>query len=191
MNLLKSIFGGKSHKTENMDERNHGIQDQDYQLDIPEDLFIESQAPAEIEQVRSLENRLNLFINKDYFNQGYDMGYNTHSSDILEQMIRKLKSEFILLIDQVIDEKKSLLSELKKHMAEVDGLSDRVYKQLEQKVEDLDSSVSILTGQKSLTVEDEGWIMAPVNVFKLGFIHGLEKYHEVKTFASSTGLFND
>lgn len=184
MNWLKSILSRKALNkvSSTLNESN---------IEIPQSLFLDNQSPVlETHEEMHKENALEDFLNQDYFNMGYEAGFQYHSSEVLEHTIRKFKSQYILLIDMFIDEKSSEMGALKIHKAEIEELSPKTLKQIDSKLIDLEKLISKITEQKELTVEDEGWIMVPVNIFRLGFIQGLEKYHEVKTFATSTGLFN-
>jgi len=174
----------------NEDQMKSNENNQDAKIEIPESLFIENNPPSVEKEISRAESKLNKFLNDDYYNQGFNAGYHYHSAEILEHYICKIRSEYLLLLDQLIDDDKITIQELKFHYTEVDGLSEKSCKQIENKIIDLEKEIQEIEKQKGLCVEDEGWLAVVLNIFRLAYIQGLEKYHEISLFAKSSGLFN-
>lgn len=159
---------------------------------ISEDIFLDNTPPVEAQEATKLkkENRLAVFLRENYEAQGYRDGYNYHSQDILINRKKAMKAEFRELVDQLIDEKRAEILTLQNHKVETEGLSDRLAKQLENRIAELQHIVTRLENEKVFSVDDEGLVMRPIHNYSDGFLRGFEDYQMEKLLAGSTGLFN-
>lgn len=151
-------------------------------------LFIAAEAPAAAEE-ENIRSTVRAFLNKDFVQKGYDDGYAYPNADLMEASIKKLRSDFRLAVDLVIDEKRSDINELKRHMTNIRGISERLEQEMDQKIEEIVNLIHELDTQKLLSVENEGWIAGSVNDYRLGFIKGVQQYRQEKLLAGSTRLF--
>ena len=179
------------NKINNNEENSFG---QEFDHIVPENLFVDQNPPQQQDKNTpdfspKSKSIIEEFINRDYYNQGFEDGYQYHSKEIMDQTIRKIISEYIFLLDRLIDEKESEITQLEIHRSNVEGLSDRTTEQLQTKKAAFENNIVTLRTQKELASQKEGWIMVAVNVFELAYKQGMEKYHDLKTFTGSTGLF--
>lgn len=151
-------------------------------------IFVETEEPkaAEIEKKQSV---ISLYLCKDYMQKGNYDGYLYPNAELMEASIKKLRSDFRLAVDQVIDEKRSAINELKLHQINTRGISERLEEELNQKSKELENLIHELDTQKILSLENEGLIAGPVNDYRIGFFKGVEQYRQEKLLAGSTRLF--
>lgn len=155
---------------------------------IDANLFVDNEAPKLNESSKKI-NSLSEFISADYGSRGFNDGYLYPNSDLMEANIRKLRSDFRKAIDQVIDQNRTEINELKLHLINTRGISDRLEESLNQKITQLENILHELDTQKILSVENEGIISGSINDYKIGFIKGLERFSQEKFIAGGTRLF--
>jgi hypothetical protein len=162
--------------------------DQAVEPTVSQALFVDVNEPklAESEQKQSA---VSTFLHKDYAQKGYHDGYLYPIAELMEANIKKLRSDFRMTADQLIDEKRSAINELKLHQINTRGISERLEEELNQKVQELTNLIHELDTQKILSVENEGWIAGILNDYRIGFIKGVEQYRQEKLLAGSTRLF--
>ncbi len=131
-----------------------------------------------------------VFLKTDYFNDGYNIGYTHHSTDQLETTLRHLKAHFRLLIDEGIDARLREIAELKQELIQSSGISERLQKQLEQRIESLKENIERYQIEKELSVADEGMITKVIHSYREGFLRGIDQYKTEKFIAGSTGFFS-
>ena len=154
-------------------------------------LFIEDQKPDGDDLVGKEQNPISVFLSQEFEQFGYHEGYAYPDADYLDNKIQQMRAEFQLAVDKCLDIVRNELSELKVHMIKTEGISPRLYAQLEEKHKLLDANFHELDTQKVLSVADDGMIGPAVHSFRLGFRKGLDRYQQEKFIAGSTGLFNN
>lgn len=168
---------------------NHNNNDQSF--NIMEDLFVDNNPPQSeiIPQEKSISS-ITSFLNQDYFLMGYNDGYRNHSDEILKSTSLRIKADFRMQIDMIIDQKRNKRLEMMNMQAETGRISESLNQQIANICRDLDESIETLKTEKQNSVDDEGWVMKAIHKYREGFIKGTGKYQEEKLLAISTGLFN-
>jgi hypothetical protein len=175
MKLFSRLFG-KSNKKELLPTAQDNIDG--VLTTIPsEELFINPEPPTPIKEFsKAKEGKIENFLKQDYMFRGQLDGYIKHSNEALLVYKRKIKSEFLFLVDQLIQEKEQRKLQSLNTLVDVAGISEGVKSQLENVIRALETSIETLETQKELSVEDEGWIMPALHEYHLGFMQGLEDY---------------
>jgi hypothetical protein len=155
---------------------------------VSQALFVDAEEPRLVEP-QQMKSAVGSFLDKDYMQKGYHDGYLYPNAELLEANIKKLRSDFRMAVDQLIDEKRSDINELKLHQINTKGISQRLEEELNQKVQELSNLIHEMDTQKILSVENEGWIAGVLNDYRIGFIKGVEQYRQEKLLAGSTRLF--
>jgi len=155
---------------------------------VSESLFVDTEEPA-VAETEKKQSAISAFLCKDYMKMGFHDGYLYPNGELMEANIKKLRSDFRMAVDQVIDEKRSAINELKLHQINTRGISERLEEELSQKAQELGNLIHELDTQKILSVENEGLISGSLNDYRIGFIKGVEQYRQEKLLAGSTRLF--
>lgn len=180
MSILSKFFGNKN-QTENQATMIAAPQTtivKTHQENIPPvDLFIDTEVPQPEQQLlEETQNKITIFINRNYHSMGTNDGYEYHSQDTLEVGKKKISAEFQLIIDKSIQEKFGSRLQIKNLIVDVTNVSDGARQKLENTVEELNSSLALLQKQKELSAENKGWVMNAVHSYHQGFIQGLNDY---------------
>jgi ethanolamine utilization cobalamin adenosyltransferase len=157
---------------------------------VSADLFIDNQQPAEEVDESKQSNPLDEFMSRNYEWNGYNDGYENPDSEYLERKLRLIRSDFRIAIDKCIDIRRNEVGELRLHLIQTKGISDRLELQLNERIRHIEELVNILDTQKILSIEDEGFVSSAIQSYRIGFIKGLEKYQQNKLFVGNSGLFN-
>lgn len=190
MSFFKKFFSnhnGASVLTNSNQTEEKNIQD----ILIPEELFVDKVGPEQtVNEANNGGITLNVFLEQDFQREGYYDGYTYHSKEIQMLRIKALKASFRQLIDQLIDQREIEILKLKNHGIDIENLSDRLTRQLENNLAEIRRLIERLEKEKELSAIDEGLIMKAIHDYNEGFIRGSEVYQEEKILASSSGLFN-
>jgi len=160
---------------------------------VLEDLFVDHEPPQdERRSDASKDSKIDIqvFLDQDFLTQGFRDGYDYHSSETLTQQIKCIKTEFRIRLDLLIDLKRRKILQLQNQQFEVDGMSDRLNRQIDLFIKDLSQITDRLEKEKEHSAVDEGWIMKAINNYKSGFNRGLELYQEERLLGFNTGMFN-
>jgi hypothetical protein len=157
---------------------------------VDRSLFVEEQEPESKNPVEKRTNPVEIFLDQNFAWQGYNDGYAQPEADYLENKLKLIRSEFRLAIDRFLDIRRSEVGELRLHLIQTSGISNRLEAQLAERIKQLEAIIHELDTQKILSVEDEGIVGPAVQAYGSGFIKGLKQYQQEKLFAGSTGLFN-
>ena len=157
---------------------------------VDRNLFIDEQEPESKNPVKKQINPVEVFLDQNFAWQGYNDGYAQPEAEYLESKLKFIRSEFRLAIDKSIDIRRSEVGELRLHLIQTSGISNRLEAQLAEKIKQLETNIHELDTQKILSVEDEGIVGPAVQAYRSGFIKGLRQYQQEKLFAGTTGLFN-
>jgi hypothetical protein len=180
MNILSKLFGGKT-QTENSaiivtEPRTTVIENQSENVP-PIDLFIDNEVPQPEPQIApETQNKITVFLSRNYHSMGTNDGYEYHSQETLEVGKKKIRAEFQLIIDHSIQEKFGSRLQMRNLIVDVTKVSDDARQKLENTVEELNSSLALLQKQKELSAENEGWVMNAVHSYHQGFVQGLNDY---------------
>lgn len=173
------------------DSNLNAIQSGDDNVNVLEDLFVNRKAPEEVDASASAtEGSLKAFLEQDFFRKGYNDGYDGHSFELLENKILSMKADFRYNLGLKIDSARQEILKLDNHRANMDGMSDRLVKQLDNKIAAIRFNITELEAEIALSSLNEGHVMIAIHQYRDGFLRGAEAYQEEKIIAGSTGLFN-
>lgn len=180
MKIFSSLFGKKANSlnpvTETSDTGNK-VNTLNVATIPPAELFVDNQ-PPQVEQPSSeqVTNRINLFLQRDYLSMGFNDGYEYHSNETLESGKKKIKAEFLLIIDKSIEEKQLERLKIKNLLVDVSKVSEDASMKLENTIDELNISLNTLQKQKVLSVDNEGWVMSVIHAYHLGFKRGTDDF---------------
>lgn len=100
-----------------------------------------------------------------------------------------MKADFRYNLNLKIDQARQEILKLENHRINVEGMSERLVKQLDNQINAMRSNVAELEAEIALADIDQGYVMIGVYQYRDGFIRGTEAYQEEKLIAGSTGLF--
>lgn len=180
MSIFKNLFGGNK-KTEpessTFASPDTTIVEAQEENIPPVDLFIDNEVPQPEQQVApESQNIITVFLNRNYQAMGINDGYEYHSQEAMETAKKKIRAEYQLIIDQSMQEKLASRLQLKNMIVDVKNISADARQKLENTVEELNSSLSILQKQKELSAENEGWVMNAIHSYHQGFVQGLNDW---------------
>jgi hypothetical protein len=180
MNILSKLFNSNRKlntpvttitepKTTAMDNQQNNIP--------PVDLFIDNEAPQQ-EQIPTTEkqSKITVFLNRNFNSIGVNDGYEYHAQETLEIGKKKIRAGFQFIIDQCIQEKFEARLYVRNMIVNVAHISEATKQTLENTLEEINSSLSILQLQKELSAENEGWVMTAIHEYNQGFIQGLSDF---------------
>lgn len=181
MNILKTLFGNKG-KTEQTESTKCALSvttalEAHPETIPPFDLFIDNKAPQpELTITEETQNRVTVFLNRNYRSMGNNDGYEYHSQETLEIGKKKIRAEFQLIIDQSIQEKLASRLKMKNLIVDVTRVSVETRQKLENTVYELNASLALLQKQKEFSAESEGWVMNAIHSYHQGFVQGINDY---------------
>lgn len=159
-------------------------------INVLERLFVNNQPPvASVEKETDNASSLKTYLEQDFFRKGFEDGYNGHAAELLENKIRSMKADFRYNLNLKIDQARQEILKLENHRINVEGMSERLVKQLDNQINAMRSNVAELEAEIALADIDQGYVMIGVYQYRDGFIRGTEAYQEEKLIAGSTGLF--
>ncbi len=180
MSFLNNLFGGSASKNVSLTEtiESSKINESAKAVNIPPaELFIDNIPPAvQTKTEEHSTNKISKFINRDYFSLGFNDGYEYHSNDILESGKKKIKAEFLLILDQSIEEKQRERLKTKNLLVDVSEVSEDASKKLENTIEEMNFSINTLQKQKELSCDNEGWVMTAIHSYYMGFKQGIDDF---------------
>jgi uncharacterized protein YsxB (DUF464 family) len=157
----------------------------------PVDLFIDNQPPQlESNNKEQVPNRISQFLKRDYLSIGFNDGYEYHSNDTLEAGKKKIIAEFLLVMDQSIEEKQLEILKYKNLLVDVSNVSEETSKKLQNSIETLILSLNSIQKQKELSVDNEGWVMTAIHSYYLGFKQGTDGFIAGEDLINSIKTFN-
>lgn len=190
MNWFSKLFG-KSNSNEAAAINNSTDTMMEDDVNVLEDLFVNSNPPAQItEPITENSAGLKTYLEQDFFRKGYDDGYNWHSAELLENKLLSMKADFRYSINLKIDAARQEVVKLENHKINVEGMSERLVKQIDNQVNSIRFNITELEAEIALSTLNEGLAMIAIHQYRDGFIRGTEAYLEEKMIAGSTGFFN-
>lgn len=177
MNILKNIFRRpvKNSEAVVISDFKTEILPQEEQQDILKELFVDEMPPqAKIQKAEKKRSRFSEFMERNYQQLGINDGYETGTQELMDSTIKKIKSEFIIILDQMIEEKRLSIVNLKNQIPAIGTLSPLLVQQLENTIEVTKDSIAELQKQKELSIENEGWVMSGIHSYKSGLLSGLQ-----------------
>lgn len=179
MSFFENLFGNHT-KNQNSAVTNAAAPEslEDSKKNTPSmDLFVDNEAPQILAPERSIsKDNISTFLNRNYKGMGINDGYEYHSNETLTIGKSKIRSEFQLIIDQMIEEKSERRLQLRMMLVNVEKISDETSRNLNLTVEELNDSIALLKTQKELSAENEGWVMNAIHGYHQGFVQGLNDY---------------
>jgi hypothetical protein len=159
-------------------------------VDVLEGLFVDNNPPVQTHEA-STENgsTLRAYLEQDFARKGFDDGYNGHSSELLENKILSIKADFRFNLNLKIDTARQEVLKLENHKINVEGMSDKLVRQLENYINSVKYNITELEAEISLSAINEGMVMIGIHQYRDGFIRGTEAYQDEKIIAGSTSLF--
>lgn len=181
MSILKNLFGnkGKTEETQKVTPLTDPITtivESQAEKAPPVDLFIDNVAPQPEQVVEQNQSKLAEFLKRNWHTLGINDGYEYHSQETMETAKKRIRAEFQLIIDQSIQDKSASRLQLKNMIVDVNSISSATNEKLQNTVEELNTSISILQKQKELSIENEGWVMNAIHSYHQGFVQGLNDW---------------
>ncbi|MBP6872888.1 MAG: hypothetical protein KBC43_12835 [Bacteroidales bacterium] len=188
MNWIEKLFG-KRNVGKDMQEIN--LENENIFPEIPENVFVENSAPEpEVPFAEPKGADILAFLKQDFRAIGYRDGYTYHSNEKQAHVIKSMKADFRLEIDQLIDKKKEAKLLLEEQKIEAHGLSEELVRKIELRIEHTGQLIIKLEKEKELSALDEGWIMRAIHAYRDGYVSGTETCLEEKNLGLSNGSFN-
>lgn len=190
MSWLSKFFGKNNNDGSSI---NNQATDQMVEDDfnVNQDIFLNNADPSQ-ETGQSIENSTGLkaWLEQDFFRKGYEDGYYGHSSEMLENKIKSIKSDFRYNLNLKIDAARQECVKLENYKIDLERMSDRLVKKIDNQANAVRANITELESEIALATIDEGLVMIAIHQYRDGFLHGTEAYQEEKLIAGSTGLFN-
>ena len=181
MNIFSKLFGSKRNtpivNNANLPEDKQKVVET-LEVEPPAvELFTDSEKPKETKviQVRQ-QGRITQFLEGNFHLMGIHDGYEYHSSETRDLGKRKIMAEFLLILDQQIQENQERKLKLKHLIVDVTSVSPSTLQKLQSTLEELNTSIDTLQHQKELSVDNEGWVMNAIHSYQKGFTQGLDDY---------------
>lgn len=172
MKIFKSIFG-KNNNNSQIAAANNDVTN--YSDKILEKIFVDENPPEAVkEETSKPESKIQIFLKQDYKAMGWKDGYEHGTQELFEVVCKELKSEFLLMLDEVIEEKKMIISKMTVKLIEIGSISETTNSLLKQQLEEVRESINELKNQKLLSVDEEGWVMKVIHSYNDGFKRGLD-----------------
>lgn len=189
-NFFTNLFGKNSSNFQPSIVQNEGVVVGEAPANlIPQNLFVDHQHPAAKPQNNSPVSELSRFLNADYFNSGYNDGYEYHSADLLKSRQDLMCTQFRMLIEKEIQKTKGELRAIEVNLAHLGeqfpGESAALKIVMAEKLD----FISEYRRQFELSIEIEGLIAAPVFNFRNGFQCGISKYLDEQNYLKSFSIY--
>ncbi|MDW8273602.1 MAG: hypothetical protein RMJ53_05160 [Chitinophagales bacterium] len=147
MNIFKRFFDSSS-KNEHLSAETFAPQATSVVESLPEntppiDLFIDRE-PSQGDQqetVSQSKSKISAFLERDFHSIGVKDGFEYHSFETLETGKKKIRAEFQLIIDQMIQEILERRLQLKMMIVNVEKIADETRRNLEFTIDELNSSL--------------------------------------------------
>jgi hypothetical protein len=179
MHFFENLFGNHTKTQHSAVTNTPALESlEDLKANMPAmDLFVDNEAPQVQAPERPMtKDNISTFLNRNYKGMGINDGYEYHSNETLAIGKSKIRSEFQLLIDQMIEEKSERRLQLRMMLVNIERISDETSRNLELTVAELNDSIALLKTQKELSAENEGWVMNAIHGYHQGFVQGLNDY---------------
>lgn len=195
MSILRTIFGSSNKNEHSSSETfaplTSSVVESQHENTPPIDLFIDNEPPQGEQQKIASESKskISTFLERNYHSIGFNDGYEYHSYETLEIGKKKIRSEFQLIIDQMIIEKSEKRLQLKMMIVNVEKIADETRRNLELTIDELNTSIELLYKQKELSSENEGWVMSAIHSYHQGFVQGLNDFIASENLLGSINNF--
>lgn len=205
MNIFKNLFerrnGNISESTnpviddtfgetgaDNLKEMSN-VSEMNKSIDVDENLFKDEGTPEKKTTTAERKTGLSEFIERDFYGDGYNDGYDYPSHNILNSSLEKIKSNFIFILEKTIDEKNNEIIKLSEHSINISEISPRACSLADNRIKELRKLILKMIEEKGFCENGKGMILTAINSYKSGFEKGLFTYTQEKMIMSSTGLF--
>lgn len=186
-----SIFNFFSRKKQNdniIDADSQDINDQLMPNMVNADLFVDNQPPIPDTAIKP--NPLEKFLSQNFEWNGCNDGYEFPDSEYLNSKLKLIRAEFRTAIDKSIDLRRFEVGELKLHLIQISGISERLEAQIIERIRQNEEIVHVLDTEKILSIENEGIVSSAIQSYRIGFIKGVERFQQEKLYIGNTGLYN-
>lgn len=175
MKNLKDLLGwGKTEAKKESEISNNDVAVEHASDEILNQLFVDNEPPQpEKLQSKIQPSKISEFLERNFESKGLNDGYEYGTQELLENSIKRYKSEFLTILDQMIEEKRLVLINLENQIHAVTNIAPVVVEQLKNSIAETKNSITELQKQKELTVENEGWVMNGIHSYRDGFIKGV------------------
>jgi hypothetical protein len=167
MNLFRNLFGRNTAAP---------VDEPGPQSPVPpEDLFTDRREPEPAATApEEPDAPIRRFLSRDWHALGLQDGFDYHGQEFLHASRRRIRAEFLNIIDEVILERRDQRRQLQDRLIQLQGLSEELYFRVEITMQEADHILSVLDQQKSLAVEEEGWLMQALHAYRLGYLQGVQ-----------------
>jgi hypothetical protein len=180
MNFFKQLFRREPTSTPGSEAIAPGLPS--------EDLFLDTQAPVP-SPAASEASLLGSFLGRDFMSLGQEEGFDFHSAEYLKASRRRIRAEFLVLLDQVILERRDACRLVQHRMIELEDLSLEMHRQLELQLEEMHRVLHVLEQQKTLAANEEGWLMQALHAYQVGYHRGVQDRLDSDEFIQGQRLF--
>jgi len=187
MNFISKLFSknGSHESTEQVltapasDIRNEELRE----------VFADNNPPADNYEIKN-ENYLRIFMEQNFYQKGYNNGYEFHSAQSLENGIAVIRSEYQQLLSIRIDDMNSEIYTLELNKMQVDGMPGNIQDQFELRINAIRESIKNCKEEYEKSSNNSGNVEFSIGKYKEGYLNGQQQYFNESAFAGSTGLFN-
>ncbi len=191
MSIFKNLFGSKGKPSPESQISKSEISNSHPSDELLKNIFVDSEPPYSEYVEERKQSRIVSFIERDWSRLGLNDGYEYGTQEVYDLQVKHIKSEFRKIIDQMVDEKRVSITELKHRKIEIGSLSNSTVLQLEVVINETQKSIDELLLEKNLSVENEGLVMDVVHPYSIGFKKGLHsKEEERMIFNPISNFFN-
>lgn len=117
--------------------------------------------------------QLKAFFSNNFLELGRYHGSNHKTQEALEQGKAMVVSWFQNAVAAIIDEKQAKVDSLRNVELQTEGVCSTASEQLRLACRRLERDIATLQNQSELATYVKGWVLAPVNEYKIGFGKGI------------------
>lgn len=115
------------------------------------------------------------FFAQPYFNFGRHHGSKYRSDEALDSGLNDLIGGFQSILADLIERRQTLDNRIQIEILGLENYSESVTNQLRLRSEQLQTEIANLRNQTDLSEQHKGWIIAPLNEYRLGFDRGVRE----------------
>lgn len=157
---------------------------------VPENLFVAKDAPMRKEEAADSQGTiLTKFLGQNFSRLGYRDGYRYACSDVMDNSLRLIRSEFREIMDHMIEECRETVNQLENQAVELHHISLKAEKKVTIRIGMIKETMAKLEREKEDSSLDEGLNMKVVNQYRDGFLRGVNDNNNELLLMSYNGLF--
>ncbi|MBK9290680.1 MAG: hypothetical protein IPM52_03475 [Bacteroidetes bacterium] len=131
---------------------------------------------------------LQTFIDRDFFQSGYNDGYRYRTAEVKDNTLRRIGAEFRNLLRDCIQEERDNLQKLEGELILYRGLHAPSEEKILAAVAEARARVELMSRELELTVEGEGLIAVCLHDYTDGFLRGAMQRLDEILIARGTNL---